>query len=92
MNAVEAALRRIVGRLDDLDARWAVIGGLAVSARCEPRFTRDVDVCVLVQDDTDAERLLAALVATGHAIEGLVEQDARGRLATARLVAAPGRS
>lgn len=51
MNRVEAALRRVASDLDARGVRWALVGGFAVSARTEPRFTRDVDVAVLVEDD-----------------------------------------
>jgi Nucleotidyl transferase AbiEii toxin, Type IV TA system len=84
-NAIEAALRRIVTDLDSLPASWALIGGFAVSARSEPRFTRDIDVCVLVADDVGAERVVAALVTHGYRVHTLVEQDAVGRLATVRM-------
>lgn len=33
--------------LDRLDRPWALIGGLAVSALTEPRFTRDVDLATV---------------------------------------------
>jgi len=85
MNAIEAALRRIVAELDSLPADWALVGGFAVSARSEPRFTRDVDVCVVVADDSGAERVMAELTAHGYRIHTLVEQDAVGRLATVRM-------
>jgi hypothetical protein len=37
------ALGAIAAVLDDLGVRWALVGGLAVSARTEPRTTRDVE-------------------------------------------------
>lgn len=33
-----------------------------MSARAEPRFTRDVDVCVLVDADAESERLVASMM------------------------------
>lgn len=89
-NAIEVALRRIAADLDSLSVGWALIGGFAVSARSEPRFTRDIDVCVLVADDDGAERVVAALVAVGYRVHTLVEQDAVGRLATVRMSAPNG--
>ena len=86
MSALRASLRRIATDLDDLHARWAVVGGLAVSARAEPRNTRDVDVALAVTDDAAAERLVADLRARGYEVTALVEQTAIGRLATARLL------
>jgi hypothetical protein len=37
LNPVEATLRRIAEDLGAAGWRWALIGGLAVSARAEPR-------------------------------------------------------
>jgi hypothetical protein len=37
---LEGAVRRIRRDLDEVGARWAVIGGLAVSAHAEPRTYR----------------------------------------------------
>jgi len=41
-----AALRGAMAALNDIGVGYALIGGLAVSARAEPRFTRDVDLVV----------------------------------------------
>lgn len=41
---VEESLRRLARDAAALQLQWALIGGFAVSARAEPRFTRDVDV------------------------------------------------
>ncbi|MDN5759988.1 MAG: nucleotidyl transferase AbiEii/AbiGii toxin family protein [Tomitella sp.] len=89
MNRVEEALRRIACDLHALEVRWALVGGFAVSVRTEPRFTRDVDVAVAVDGDPAAERLVAALTGAGYRLDAIVEQDAVGRLATARMIA-PG--
>ncbi|MGH4014272.1 MAG: nucleotidyl transferase AbiEii/AbiGii toxin family protein [Pseudonocardiaceae bacterium] len=89
MNRVESALRRIASELDSRQVRWALVGGFAVSARTEPRFTRDVDVAVLVESDGAAEQLVRSLTAEGYSLGALVEQDAVGRLATVRLIS-PG--
>ncbi len=85
MNALEAALRGIARELDARGRRWALVGGLAVSARAEPRTTRDVDVAVATDGDADAEALVFALQGAGFRVVGAVEQDAAGRLATVRL-------
>lgn len=88
MNLLEAALRRIVADLDALGVRWAIVGGLAVSARAEPRTTRDVDVAVAVARDEDAEAVVRALRLRSYEVRTIVEHAARKRLATARLVSA----
>ena len=68
-----------------MDRSGALVGGLAVSVRSEPRFTRDVDVAVVVRDDPDAESLIHALQQRGYRSFGLVEQEATSRLAAIRL-------
>lgn len=89
LTRVEAALARAWRDLGELGRRWALLGGLAVSARAEPRFTRDADLAVLVADDQDAERLVLALQSRGYRVLSAMEQEAARRLATVRL-APPG--
>ena len=43
MTDVETAFTRAAADLDEMSVDWAVIGGLAVSARAAPLFTQDVD-------------------------------------------------
>lgn len=74
--------------LDGVGVPWALVGGLAVGVRTEPRFTRDVDLAVQVPDDAAAEDLLRELMGRGFRVSDLVEQTATGRLATARLLPA----
>jgi hypothetical protein len=66
----------------------AVIGGLAVAFRAEPRFTKYVDIAVAVAGDREAEGIVNRLQVRGYALASLVEQDYVSRLATARLVRA----
>lgn len=72
--------------LDQKGARWCVIGGIAVSARTEPRFTKDLDLAVAVEDDAQAEATIRWLLAHGFEILSVLEQTATGRLATVRLL------
>jgi len=90
VNLLEAALRRIASDLQRHHRRWALVGGFAVSARAEPRFTRDIDAAVMVENDADAEGLVRALIADGYELLAAVEQDETGRLATVRLSSPPG--
>lgn len=69
-----------------LNTPWALVGGMAVSVRTEPRFTRDVDVAVAATGDADAEALVLALGRLGYTIVASVEHVTSGRLATARLL------
>jgi len=86
VNRIEVVLRAATADLAELRLRWALVGGLAVSARTEPRFTRDVDLVIAVRSDADAERAVHALRLRGYHILALVEQETAGRLATARLI------
>lgn len=85
MTSLEAALRVINSELANAHVSFALVGGLAVSARTEPRFTRDADLAVAVSSDTEAEALIHTLRNRGYGIEAVVEQNAVGRLATVRL-------
>lgn len=80
------ALRRVLADLTRDKRRVALVGGLAVSVRAEVRFTRDVDLVVVVVDDADAEALVAALSRVGYSAVAAVEQDAVKRLSTVRLL------
>lgn len=86
MSALEAALRQISIDLTDAGVRFALIGGLAVSVRTEPRFTRDADLAVALPSDGEAEALIRTLQTSGYGIEAIIEQAAVGRPATARLI------
>ncbi|HXG55168.1 MAG TPA: nucleotidyl transferase AbiEii/AbiGii toxin family protein [Vicinamibacterales bacterium] len=78
-------LRRIAEALDGHRQPWALVGGLAVSVRCEPRFTRDIDVAAAVKDDAGAAALVSRLVASGFRLRLSLEHEALRRLATVRL-------
>jgi hypothetical protein len=81
------ALASIAAALQKLDARFALVGGLAVSARTEPRFTRDIDLAMAVPGDNEAEALVLGLRGAGYDLVSHLEQEATGRLATVRLEA-----
>ena len=85
MNRLTAVLGRLAADLDELSCPWALVGGLAVSARSEPRFTRDIDVAVFVADDAAAERLVHGILGRGYRVLATLEQEATERLATVRL-------
>jgi nucleotidyltransferase AbiEii toxin of type IV toxin-antitoxin system len=87
VNRLAVALERVRSELDRLELHWAVIGGLALAVRAEPRQTRDIDVAIAVEDDSQAEGAVRSLTAGGLRFveEGVLEQTAVGRLATVRL-------
>ena len=85
MTSLETALRRINADLTQAGVPFAVVGGLAVSVRTEPRFTRDADLAVALSTDAEAEALIHTLRACDYGIDAVIEQEAVGRLATVRL-------
>lgn len=85
MTPLGKALSRIAGDLVESKTPFALVGGLAVSARTEPRFTRDADVAAIVDSDEQAEAVVYRLKSAGYSIDALVEQEAVGRIATVRL-------
>jgi len=87
-----SAASQVLVALQQENVKGCLVGGLAVSARCDPRFTRDVDIAVVVDTDEHAEALIHALASHGLRIAGLVEQEAVGRLAMARLSTQDGLS
>ena len=88
VTTVEQQLGQATGDVAEVVARFAVVGGLAVLARAEPRMTRDAVLAIAVQDDEEAERIVLAMQARGYSVLAVVEQNATGRLSTVRLVSA----
>jgi predicted nucleotidyltransferase len=89
VTSLESALGAIATELSRLSVDFALVGGLAVSVRTEPRFTRDADLAVAVQADAEAERLIHSLRSSGFLVQTVVEQESVGRLATVRLAFSP---
>lgn len=89
MTSLEAILRRIGVDLTEAGVSFALIGGLAVSVRTEPRFTRDADLAVALDSDAKAQALVHRLRLLDYGIAAIVEQEAVGRLATVRLTRSP---
>jgi Nucleotidyl transferase AbiEii toxin, Type IV TA system len=85
MNAIARALRGFLA-VKPAGFDTALVGGIAVSARSEPRFTRDVDFAVAVAGDEDAERYVFQLQQLGYEVKTTIEQNAAGRLSTVRLI------
>jgi predicted nucleotidyltransferase len=83
---IKDSLVRLDADLRDLAVSWALVGGLAVSVRAEPRMTRDIDIAVVVRNDSEAEELVRRLMNRGYVIHALVEHEEAARLATVRLL------
>lgn len=84
MTSLSGLLREVVAALGTQDAPFALVGGLAVSVRTEPRFTRDVDLAVAVADDRTAELVVGGMVPPYEILQ-TVEHDSLRRLAAVRL-------
>lgn len=84
MTEVERTLRRIVNDLTEEQVSFALIGGLAISIRAEPRLTRDADFAISVKNDSMAEQTIRNLSGRGY-VPGTVVEHASGRLAAVRL-------
>lgn len=77
-------LGEVADLLEKFEQSWALVGGLAVSAYVEPRFTRDIDIVVSVTGDSEAEEIVRRWRTSGFEISSVVEQDETNRLATIR--------
>jgi hypothetical protein len=88
--APELALAAICSELAQRGCRFALVGGLAVSVRAEVRFTRDVDLVVLVADDAEAESLTYHLRSAGYSAVASIEHETQHRLSTVRLMSPSG--
>jgi len=82
---ITAALQSMVRDLQNAQVAFALVGGMAISVRVEPRFTRDVDLAVVAQTDADAETLVRYLRSRGYTVAVALEQVTTRRLATIRL-------
>jgi hypothetical protein len=83
--ALSASLERLGQDLARAGVPWALIGGFAVSARAEPRFTRNEDACVVVDSDQAAEGLALTLTGWGYSVVAAMDHEYRDRLAAIRL-------
>jgi hypothetical protein len=85
VSPVESALRRAVADLDALKLRWALIGGLAISVRSAPRFTKDLDFAIVVANDVEAEDVVHRLRGRDYQPVEVLEQEYVERLSGVRL-------
>ena len=76
MRSVRKALLVALRDLKELNAKFALVGGLAVSARTEARMTRDVDFAVKVRNDLEAEEVIFQMQGSGYTVIATVESTA----------------
>lgn len=84
MNSVERALETFLASRPS-DVRIAVVGGIAVGARTEPRFTRDLDFAVATATDEEAANYVFRMRQVGYEIVTVLQQSTQHRLSTVRL-------
>lgn len=87
MDRLQQTLLRAATDLRVLKARWALVGGLAVAIRAEPRQTKDVDLVLVVADDREAETLVKRFLGRGYTFHAHLEARGGGRLQGMRLLA-----
>jgi predicted nucleotidyltransferase len=85
VNRIERAAEH-VRLLESLGHRCALVGGLAVATRARDRFTKDIDFAVSVDSDATAEQVVYQLRLSGLGLSDTFDQEATGRLATARFI------
>lgn len=85
------ALIQVRSDLNQLAVRWALIDGLAVSSRAEPRTTRDLDVVLAIDDDRATEAIVRSLRRYGYRLHSEhLENEGHDRLAQVRLLVPGG--
>jgi len=58
--------RTICNEPANIRAAYAFVGGLAVSARTEPRFTKDLDLAIAATEDREPETFIATFRSRAH--------------------------
>ena len=79
-------LRVVSSHLDEAGAKYALVGGLAVGARCQARFTKDIDFAVATASGEEAERLASTLIHSGFRTFQDFNNSRNDRIATLRLL------
>ncbi|MEM8961634.1 MAG: nucleotidyl transferase AbiEii/AbiGii toxin family protein [Acidobacteriota bacterium] len=78
------ALEQVRADFDALERPWALVGGLAVSLRAEPRTTQDIDIAVAADSDDVADIVRFLWRARGYQLTGAVEHGQTGHVSTVR--------
>ena len=66
MSRLKQATQTVREQLNSMNLQFALVGGLAISTRTEPRFTRDIDVAVAIDEDSAAEQIVIDLRSAGY--------------------------
>lgn len=70
--------------LHELQIKWALIGGLAVSTHANPRFTNDIDLSVSVSSDKEVENIVFQLQQRKWRAEHIFEEQEKNYISTVR--------
>ncbi len=89
MAAFDRALKRISSDLAKLHVQYALVGGIAVAAQGEPRFTSDFDFAIAVSGDAEAEAIVGGLLRLGYTADRLIEDDRGHDLVTVHMSSPP---
>ena len=82
---LKSSLIQVQSIFSNLNYSWALVGGLAISVRSEPRFTNDLDLAISVASDEQAESLTFKLIKQGANLEFTLDQDEQKRLSMVSL-------
>ncbi len=77
---------RAIELLKRVGARFAVVGGIAVSFRAEERTTKDLDLVIAVEDDAAAQRFVHEFSQLGYLIDDIFEHETANRMSTVRMI------
>ncbi|MGH2633774.1 MAG: nucleotidyl transferase AbiEii/AbiGii toxin family protein [Tepidiformaceae bacterium] len=87
VNYLESSLRRVKRDLNAIGVPWALVGGLAVSARAGSRSTKDIDAAVAIDSEPEADALVNQLLGLGYRTAMILEDPETRKLSTVRLFA-----
>lgn len=85
MTELVTGLRCAIDSLERINAKFALVGGLAVGALAEPRFTADIDLAVSVSSDVETEQIVRSLISMGFGILAQIESRHSRQLRGVRL-------
>lgn len=88
MSALDRALHEFLELVPE-GVKFALVGGVAVAARTEPRFTRDLDFAISVGTDSEADATVLKFRQLGYALETVLENTAKQRVSTVRMRRTP---
>ena len=66
--------KEFIALLNKNSVKYLIVGGYAVAFHGHPRYTKDIDIWILV-DDTNAENIIKTLIEFGFNLPGLSKDD-----------------